>query len=225
MNENTTAATKAAVQQAIDKLQPQLIDLALQIHHHPETKFEEHKASQWLAEAAGEAGFQVEKPIGGLEKTFRATYAGAGTGPTMAFLAEYDALPKLGHACGHNLIGTASLGAALGTREVMSEIPGCIQLIGTPGEEGGGGKVILADELLEKVKNCARGAALARRRFDSPSLLCYTFVTIEYCYGRGAPKLGRQGHNGGSRWCVRRTQSPALSRNCNSVANSQRPDY
>jgi len=145
MDENTIAEIKAAVQKAIDKLQPQLIDLALHIHRHPETKFEEYKASQWLAEAAEEAGFQVEKPIGGLETAFRATYAGAEAVPTIAFLAEYDALPKLGHACGHNLIGTASLGAALGMRAVMGEIPGRIQLIGTPGEEGGGGKVILAE--------------------------------------------------------------------------------
>ena len=145
MDERTLAETKAAVQEAIDKLQPQLINLSLQIHRHPEIRFEEFKASQWLAEAVREAGFQIEKPIGGLETAFRATYSGTGAGPTIAFLAEYDALPKIGHACGHNLIGTASLGAALGMRAVMSDIPGCIQLIGTPGEEGGGGKVILTE--------------------------------------------------------------------------------
>lgn len=144
MNEETIAETKSAVREAIDKLQPKLIDLSERIHRHPETKFEEHQASQWLSEMAEAAGFRVEKSIGGLETAFRASYSGSGEGPTVAFLAEYDALPKLGHACGHNLIGTASLGAALGLREVMGELSGSVQLIGTPGEEGGGGKVILA---------------------------------------------------------------------------------
>jgi amidohydrolase len=145
MSETTIAEIKATVQEAIDKLQPKLIDLSERIHSNPEIKFEEHKASRWLSEAAKEAEFQVEKPIGGLETAFRASYSGSEEGPTIAFLAEYDALPKLGHACGHNLIGTASLGAALGMRAVMDRLPGSIQLIGTPGEEGGGGKVILTE--------------------------------------------------------------------------------
>jgi amidohydrolase len=145
MNEERIAEIKAAVGEAIDKLQPKLIDLSERIHRNPETKFEEYKASQWLSEAAEAAGFQVEKPVGGLETAFRASYSGASEGPTVAFLAEYDALPKLGHACGHNLIGTASLGAALGLQAAINRLPGSVQLIGTPGEEGGGGKVILAE--------------------------------------------------------------------------------
>ena len=143
MNEATIAKTKSAVREAIDKLQPKLIDLSERIHRHPETKFEEYQASQWLSETAEAAGFRVEKPIGGLETAFRASYSGSGEGPIIALLAEYDALPKLGHACGHNLIATASLGAALSLQAVMDKLPGSVQLIGTPGEEGGGGKVIL----------------------------------------------------------------------------------
>jgi amidohydrolase len=142
---NTAAETKTAALRAIDDVEATLVDLAQRIHRNPEVKFEEHKASQWLSEAAQDAGFEVEKPIGGLDTAFRATYPGSGEGPIIAFLAEYDALPKLGHGCGHNLIGTASLGAALGLQTVMDELPGSIQLIGTPGEEGGGGKVILAE--------------------------------------------------------------------------------
>ncbi|MGD9001974.1 MAG: M20 family metallopeptidase [Anaerolineae bacterium] len=141
----TTAETKTVVFEAIDELQTTLIDLSKRIHSNPEVKFEEHKASRWLSDAAQEAGFRVEKPVGGLDTAFRASYSGSGAGPTIAFLAEYDALPKLGHGCGHNLIGPASLGAALGLQTVMGNLPGSIQLIGTPGEEGGGGKVILAE--------------------------------------------------------------------------------
>ncbi len=145
MNEQTIEAKKTAVRKAIDGLRPQLIDLAEKIHQNPETKFEEVKAAQWLSSAAADAGFKVEKPVGGLETAFRAVHAGPEDGPVVAFLAEYDALPKIGHACGHNLIGTASLGAALGLAKGIEEFPGAIELIGTPGEEGGGGKVILAE--------------------------------------------------------------------------------
>lgn len=154
MEEEAIEAKKAAVRKAIDRLTPQLVELSERIHAHPETKFEEFKASHWLSEAAKEAGFKVEKPIGGLDTAFRASYVGngGGSGPVVAFLAEYDALPKMGHACGHNLIGAASLGAALGLAREMGDLPGCIQLIGTPGEEGGGGKVILTEaDVFDKV--------------------------------------------------------------------------
>ncbi len=128
----------------IDGLKPVLVDLARKIHRHPETKFTEFNASRWISEAAEGAGFRIEKPIGGLDTAFRATHGGPER-PSVAFLAEYDALPKIGHACGHNLIGVASLGAAMGLQHVMSDIPGTVRLIGTPGEEGGGGKVLLAE--------------------------------------------------------------------------------
>jgi amidohydrolase len=141
----TIAETKASVFEAIDNLRTSLIDLSKRIHLNPEIKFEEHRASKWISDAAREAGFRVEKPVGGLDTAFRASYPGSAERPTIALLAEYDALPKLGHGCGHNLIGPASLGAALGLKTMMDKLPGSIQLIGTPGEEGGGGKVILAE--------------------------------------------------------------------------------
>ena len=144
-DEERIAEIKADVGEAIDRLQPELIDLSERIHCHPEVKFEEYQASHWVSEAAEKAGFRVEKPSGGLETAFRASYSGAEDGPSIAFLAEYDALPKLGHACGHNLIAAASLGAALGLRAVMDKLPGSVLLIGTPGEEGGGGKVIMTE--------------------------------------------------------------------------------
>ncbi|MCD5408228.1 M20 family metallopeptidase [Candidatus Bipolaricaulota bacterium] len=137
------AELKRVVVETIDGMRGQLEELALRIHAHPETKFEEERAAGWLCEAAQAAGFQVERPLAGLPTAFRASFRG-GEGPRVAFLAEYDALPELGHACGHNLIGAASLGAALGIALGLREFPGTVELIGTPGEEGGGGKVILA---------------------------------------------------------------------------------
>jgi amidohydrolase len=144
MNRDPVAEIKTRIYETIDKLEPKLVDLSLRIHRHPETKFEEYNASRWLARAAEEAGFAIEMPIAELETAFRTTYSGSEEGPVVAFLAEYDALPKLGHACGHNLIAAASLGAALGMQMAMDHVPGTLQLIGTPAEEGGGGKVILA---------------------------------------------------------------------------------
>jgi amidohydrolase len=144
MAQVTVAAAKSVVQETIQSFRPQLVDLAQRIHCNPESQFEEHLAAQWLCEMAEGSGFGVEKPVGGLPTAFRATYAGLPGGPTVAFLAEYDALPKLGHACGHNLIAAASMGAALALRQLMDTLAGTVQLVGTPAEEGGGGKVILA---------------------------------------------------------------------------------
>ncbi len=142
---DTIAVTKASVHTTIDDLCPMLVDLAKRIHRHPELKFEEYRAAKWLSEVAAEAGFQVEQPYAGLETAFRASRVGAREGPSIAFLAEYDALAAAGHACGHSLIGPASLGAALGLMSEMAHLPGSIHLIGTPGEEGGSGKAILVD--------------------------------------------------------------------------------
>lgn len=138
------AQAKLQVQEAIDAMKDELVELANKLHNNPETKFVEYKASKWLREAAERGGFEAQQPVGELDTAFKATFHGE-AGPTIAFLSEYDALPGLGHACGHNLIGTASLGAAIGMVKGLDSIPGTIQLIGTPGEEGGGGKVILAD--------------------------------------------------------------------------------
>jgi len=89
-------------------------------------------------------GFRVERGAGGIETAFVAKAARSGSGPRVAFLAEYDALPGMGHACGHNLIAAASAGAAIGAGAAYETIPGEVLCIGTPAEEGGAGKVLLA---------------------------------------------------------------------------------
>lgn len=130
---------------AIDEHGPGIIGISDQIHKKPEIGYQEFFASQLLADELRRAGFAVEKPLGGLETAFRATKRGKGSGPTVAVLAEYDALPNLGHGCGHNLIGASGLAAAIGLGQVMDQIDGTFQIIGTPAEEGGGGKVKLID--------------------------------------------------------------------------------
>jgi amidohydrolase len=113
------------------------------IHAHPETGYLEHQACRQQVDLLRQWGFAVECPFGGLETAFRAT-AGKGQ-PVFAVLSEYDALPEIGHACGHNLICTAALGAgkAIADRLRDEKLPGTVAVIGTPGEEGRGGKIDL----------------------------------------------------------------------------------
>jgi len=134
---------KQKVWQRIDELADSLWELALRIHAHPEVAFQEHRAATWLTEVLEEAGFQVERPYAGLETAFRAEHPGAQPGPAVALLAEYDALPELGHACGHNLIAAIAVGAALGLAPFKADLPGRLVVLGTPAEEGGAGKILL----------------------------------------------------------------------------------
>ncbi|NJN84226.1 MAG: M20 family metallopeptidase, partial [Caldilineaceae bacterium] len=122
-----------------------LIQVSQTIHANPEVAFEEFASMALLADLAESHGFEVTRGVAGLETAFVATSLGEAPGPTLAFIAEYDALPGLGHACGHNIIGTAATGAALAIQSVRAEIPGVIKLIGTPAEERGGGKVIMVE--------------------------------------------------------------------------------
>jgi len=130
----------------IDELGDQLWDLAIRIYDNPELGFEEHKAAAWLTESLEQEGFRVERGVGNLLTAFRAVHPAEKEGPTVAILAEYDALPELGHACGHNLIATIAVGAALGLAPFKADLPGRLIVLGTPAEEGGGGKVILIKE-------------------------------------------------------------------------------
>ncbi len=121
-----------------------LIGLSEQLHAHPETAWEEHRSSRWVAEALDEAGFAVTPAYLGLDTAFLATY---GSGPfRLGLCAEYDALPGLGHACGHNLISAITVGAARGLAPLADAAGLTIEVYGTPAEEGGGGKI----ELLER---------------------------------------------------------------------------
>ena len=131
---------------AIDDSRQALFDLSKDIHSHPELNYQEHYSSSALAGFLESRNFQVERGVGGLKTAFRATIPGAaGAGPTIAVLAEYDALPEIGHGCGHNLIAMAAMGAALGLQANAQDLPGRAVVIGTPAEEGGGGKIRLLE--------------------------------------------------------------------------------
>lgn len=120
-----------------------LIALSERIHAHPETAWEEHRAAGWVGESLTEGGFDVTERYCGLDTALLATL---GSGPfRVGLCAEYDALPGLGHACGHNLIAASSVGAALALAPVADDLGLRIEVYGTPAEEGGGGKIELLD--------------------------------------------------------------------------------
>ncbi|HEY4158235.1 MAG TPA: amidohydrolase [Polyangiaceae bacterium] len=127
----------------VDTLGAELSGLARRIHEHPELCYEERQASSWIAECVEQHGVRVERGAGGLETAFVARAGGAG--PKIAILAEYDALPEIGHACGHNLIAAGAVGAFLALAPEAANLAGSVELIGTPAEEGGGGKIRLMD--------------------------------------------------------------------------------
>ncbi|GIV79387.1 M20 family metallopeptidase [Litorilinea aerophila] len=145
MNAHKTEELKARVQEYLDEIADRLIQISQTLHANPEVAFEEYQSMALLADTAEAHGFQVKRGVAGLETAFVATSRGKPERPAIAFIAEYDALPGLGHACGHNIIGTAATGAALALQAIRDEIPGTIKLIGTPAEERGGGKVIMAE--------------------------------------------------------------------------------
>ena len=131
---------------AIEASKQALFDLSKDVHAHPELNYEEYYSSDALAGFLESNGLSVERGIGGMDTAFRATIpGGGGGGPTIAVLAEYDALPEIGHGCGHNLIAMAAMGAALGLQANAQDLPGRVVVIGTPAEEGGGGKIRLLE--------------------------------------------------------------------------------
>lgn len=129
----TTHSFKEAIQQRLTEYQA----LALDIHDHPEVSNYEFYSSDALIKQLEKEGFSVTKDVAGHRTGFDARYASGKPGPTIAFLAEFDALPGIGHACGHNLFGTYSVLAASVLRERIAEIGGEVRVYGTPGEEGG----------------------------------------------------------------------------------------
>lgn len=176
---------KAEVWQEIDKLSEELWNLALRIHAHPELGFEEYQASAWLTEALEKGGFRVERGVGGLPTAFRAVHPAEKPGPRIAILAEYDALPELGHACGHNLIAAIAVGAALGLAPFKEKLPGTLLVIGTPAEEGGGGKIKLIQAGLFRDVDAAMMVHPADQTLVDRGSLAITEVKIEF-HGKAA---------------------------------------
>ena len=127
----------------VAELGPKLIELSHWIHAHPETAWNEVESAAHISKFLRDFGFEVTEKVSGLETAFRAEF---GSGDlTIALCAEYDSLPGLGHACGHNIIAASSVGSALALAAVADELKIKVVVLGTPAEEGGGGKIIMLE--------------------------------------------------------------------------------
>lgn len=140
----TTSPYKQRMRERLHAVEPDLVTLSNELHADPELGWQEHRSSARVAAVLENHGFTVEQPYLGLETAFKAVF-GDGERFTVGFLAEYDALPGLGHACGHNLISAMSVGGAIALAEVAAQTGITVEVIGTPAEEGYGGKIELLD--------------------------------------------------------------------------------
>lgn len=189
----TRPTLKQAMCARIDELADMLIDASHDIHEHPELAFEEHHAHDALTAILEREGIDVARSAFGMETAFDAI---VGTeGPTVAVCLEYDALPGIGHACGHNIIATAGLGASLAAAALAADGGGRVRILGTPAEERGGGKeVAIRGGALEGVD-----VAMMIHPADADLLSMDAIAVVEYdveFHGKAAhaaafPQLGQ----------------------------------
>ncbi len=139
---------KARLAATVEGARDEILELSHRIHANPEVAFEERQAAGWVVEALARHGFAVEHPAGRLATAIRATRPGGrgGAGPRIGILAEYDALPGLGHGCGHNTMAASGVGAAIALAAIADELPGEIVFLGTPAEERGSGKQYMIED-------------------------------------------------------------------------------
>ncbi|MFY9917575.1 MAG: M20 family metallopeptidase [Mycobacterium sp.] len=187
-----TATAAVSVEDAINRRRGDLIALSHSIHAEPELAFAEFKSCAKTQALAAEHGFEITAAPGGLDTAFRAEF---GSGPlVIGICAEYDALPGLGHACGHNIIAASAVGAALALADVADELGLTVVLLGTPAEEAGGGKVLLLnagtfDDIAATVMIHPGPIDIARARSLALSQVEVTYLGRE-AHAAVAPYLG-----------------------------------
>jgi amidohydrolase len=178
-------ATYNTIKQRIDELADELIEVSHAIHANPELAFKEFFACETLTNTLDKYGMAPQTGVFTLETAFEAQLNSDSEGPTVAILAEYDALPGIGHACGHNIIATSALGAALGLQAVTEQLPGRVRLIGTPAEEKGGGKEVMARAGAFQGVDAAMMIHPAGVNLASMPCICVAEVRVIY-HGRSA---------------------------------------
>jgi len=174
----------------VDMLAETLFGVSEFLKNHPETAYQEYESSAYLGKLMKDNGFTVQEGAGGVETAFVAHPGDcAPTRPAVAILAEYDALPAIGHGCGHNLIAAASVGAALALKPVLSQAAGGLFLVGTPAEEGGGGKARMADAGVFEPMDTAMMFHPGHLNLPGKGMLGRTKFTVEF-FGRPAHASG-----------------------------------
>src|SRR2546421_579720 len=155
-----------------------LVELTHTVHAHPELCFEEERSSAWAADALAGGGFHVDAGVCALPTAFVAT---AGSGPlTIGICAEYDALPAIGHACGHNIICSAAVGAGIALKGLADDLGITVKVFGTPAEEGGGGKILMLERGAFDGVHAAMMVHPAPTEMDAMPCLAVSHLNVEY---------------------------------------------
>src|SRR5262245_8721649 len=183
---------KSGARERLAAAEPALLGLSRRIHGQPELAFEEERAASWVAEALDTAGFRVERGICDLPTAF---VARAGSGPLhVAICAEYDALPDIGHACGHNLIAALATGAGIAAATIADEVGLTVSVVGTPAEESGGGKILLLERGAFAGVHAAMMVHPAPFDMAEPPTLAFAELEAHYhgkaSHASAAPQLG-----------------------------------
>ena len=183
---------KQVAKESVHENSERLVDLSHRIHAKPETCFEEVSAAEWTAAALNDAGFDVQTGVADLPTAFTAT---AGSGPlTIGICAEYDALPGIGHACGHNVIASAAVGAGLALAPLADELGITVKVFGTPAEEGGGGKIFMLERGAFAGVHAAMMVHPAPNEDDSLPCLAVSHIDVHYrgksAHASAFPELG-----------------------------------
>src|SRR5262245_6463274 len=191
-NQRPGDALKARAAARIDAERAALFELSSRIHAHPELCYTEHRAAGWLADYLESHGFAVQRGVYGLATAFAARI-GSGR-PSIAVLCEYDALPGIGHGCGHNVIAAAGAGAGVGLAAILAETGGSVVVLGTPAEEGGGGKIRMAREGAFAEVDAAMMIHPASLDLIAMNVLAVSAVQVEYrgraAHAAAAPHAG-----------------------------------
>lgn len=180
--------------ETIDSKKEELVKLSKYLWNNPELGFQEFKAKEAITDYLEKEGFEINRNIEGLETAFIATKKGKGDGPKIGIMAEYDALPKIGHACGHNVFSISSVGAAVGLASVLDEVDGSVEIIGTPAEEGtvsnAGAKAILVEKGIFDDVDIAMMCHAEGRTIVERQLVASVSLNVEF--------KGKAAHAGGS---------------------------
>ena len=185
-------SVKSNFKKSLDEIFNELCDVSSWMYENPELGFEEFKTSKYLVEYINKYASNTIFPTHKLETAFEVTFGDKG--PLTVICVEYDALPEIGHACGHNIIATAAIGAGLALRNYVNELGIRVKLLGTPAEEGGGGKIVLLDSGAFEDAACSMMIHPGIENVVNPTFTTIQQYTVEYfgkdAHAAGAPEEG-----------------------------------
>ncbi len=181
-----SSSIKKRISKTINDIIGPITQINQEVFDNPETCFNEKFATRLMVNCLADAGFKTETPYAGLKTAFKASRSNGKPGPTIALIAEYDALPGIGHACGHNMIAASAYGAAVAISKAAPDFPGKLLVIGTPAEEGGGGKV----KMINKRAFDGVDAAIMTHPSNKTRVICrmYAIAELEFTF------LGKAAH-------------------------------